>query len=151
MDSQTRLDVIGGLLAITLGGILQTVLIPRYVDEDLDLRLPVSAMPSLVSLLLIFFGSLMIVSGLVKLRQPSAKRKFAFDGDVGMSMVVFAILACGVAALHVLPYLVVTPIMVLALGCLFGRLSFYRVLLIGAGAPVTLYFLAWFGLERVLP
>ena len=142
-------DLVGGLLAAGFGLAMLVWLVPNYVEEDADLRLPVSTMPTLVAWLLVGLGTLQAIisqttnSALHETDAPSSEgRKFVgLIGLMGLASV----------ALIWLPYLVVAPVLLGCFAWAFGQ--FRPVLFLGLVtlAPLSIYLIVTFGFDRVLP
>ena len=146
-----KLDIIGGVLIATLGVLLLVWLIPNYVEEDEDLRLPVSVAPTVVAIALLTAGCfLAIVAWLKKDEGESAATLFPQRELLGISYVVGTV-ALSTFAMQYVPFVVVMPVTLLMLMIYYGAFTPVRFLLTATIGPGLVYLVVYQLFERVLP
>ncbi len=149
---QIRQDAVGGALSLALGLCLLFWLIPRWVEPDDDLRLPVSLMPQIVAVGFMLCGAAMLTRGALASRRGSGPATDGFaQGEVrGLVLMILVLLAAtlGFQAFH---FLVVAPAVIAVSMWMFGPIRPVDVVLTSAFGPILIWILATQFLGRVLP
>lgn len=147
-----RQDALGGALSLALGTCLLFWLIPRWVEPDEDLRLPVSLMPQIVAVGFVLCGGAMLIRGALAPRSRSDQAAGGFaEGEFrGLALMILVLLAAtlGFQALH---FLVVAPAIIAASMWMFGPIRPVGLVLTSAIGPILIWVLSTHVLGRVLP
>ena len=144
-------DLVGGGLVFVFGILLLVWLIPGYVEEDPDLRLPVATMPKVVAVLLICFGLVQAILGCRKMGLKLDSEKFPNQREVATIAGLLLFISVATAALSFIPYLVIGPILIAFLAWAYspaGPVKIIKIAVIGSGA---IYLIIRYLFERLLP
>jgi hypothetical protein len=144
-------DLVGGGLVIVFGILLLVWLIPGYVEEDPDLRLPVATMPKVVAVLLIGFGLIQAILGYRKLGLELDGEKFPNQREVVTIAGLLLFISVATAAMAYLPYLVVGPALIAFLAWTYSPAGPIRILKTAVVGSVTIYLIIRYLFERLLP
>lgn len=149
---QIRQDALGGALSLALGTCLLFWIIPRWVEPDADLRLPVSLMPQIVAIGLVLCGSAMLIRDALASRRESERATggFAQREFRGLVLMILVLLAAtlGFQTFH---FLVVAPAIVAVSMWMYGPIRPASLVLTSAIGPILIWVLATHVLGRVLP
>ena len=142
-------NFVGGVLFAALGLLMLLWAIPYHVEPDPDLRLPVATMPKVVAVLFMLLGGLLAFKAVVgtvsvKPEKPSS------EPNAARMLGVFGLIAAATMAMIWLPYLVVMPVLAVALALVFGSRRLTRIVPV-AFAPVLIFLFVRYGFERFLP
>lgn len=149
---QIRQDALGGALSVALGTCLLFWIIPRWVEPDADLRLPVSLLPQVVAVGFVICGAAMLIRDALASRRESKRATGGFaQGEFrGLALMILVLLAAtlGFQSLH---FLVVAPAIVAVSMWMFGPVRLVGLVLTSAVGPVLIWALSTHVLGRVLP
>ena len=145
-------DLLFGFLFALFGIALWFWIIPITVQEDDLLRLPVDTVPRIVAAALIGCGCLAFCKGLVgRGYDPNDSGAAVSRRDWIMSSAIFSVLLISTIAMHFVPFLIVAPVLVLALTVLFGPLKPVQAVLSATLGPGAIYLFLYVVLSRSLP
>lgn len=149
---QIRQDTLGGALSVALGACLLFWIIPRWVEPDADLRLPVSLLPQVVAVGFVICGAAMLIRDALASRREARQAMVGFaQGEFrGLALMILVLLAAtlGFQTLH---FLVVAPAIVAVSMWMFGPVRPVGLVLTSAIGPVLIWALSMHVLGRVLP
>ena len=147
-----RQDALGGAISLALGLCLLFWLIPRWVEPDEDLRLPVRLMPQIVAVGFVLCGAAMLIRGPLASRRESdrATGGFAHGEFRGLVLMILVLLAAtlGFQAFH---FLAVAPAIIAVSMWMFGPIRPVGLVLTSAIGPLLIWVLSTQVLGRVLP
>ena len=149
---QIRQDTLGGALSLALGTCLLFWMIPRWVEPDADLRLPVSLLPQVVAAGFVICGAVMLIRDALESRRESEQATGGFaQGEFrGLALMILVLLAAtlGFQTLH---FLVVAPAIIAVSMWMYGPVRPVSLVLTSAIGPVLIWVLSTNVLGRVLP
>lgn len=155
MRPDTKRDLVGGLLAAAFGGMLLVWGIPLHVQEDMDLRLPVSTMPKIVAVLFVLVGLVQVIRALRVSRLARVPDEPATVGLAGEPLArvasVFGMMAAAALAMRWLPFLAVMPPLMFGLALFYGGGGLLRPIFVAALAPTAVYVVVRHGFAMLLP
>ncbi|MDE0697913.1 MAG: hypothetical protein OXH76_18995 [Boseongicola sp.] len=147
-----RQDALGGALGLALGMCLLFWLIPRWVEPDEDLRLPVSLVPQIVAVGFVLCGAAMLIRATLAPRGKPGQATGGFaPGEFrGLTLMILVLLVAtlGFQALH---FLVVAPAIIAVSMWMFGPIRPVGLVLTSAIGPILIWVLSTHVLGRVLP
>ncbi len=149
---QIRHDTLGGALGVALGTCLLFWIIPRWVEPDADLRLPVRLLPQVVAAGFVICGAAMLIRDALASRRESEQATGGFaQGEFrGLALMILVLLAA-ILGFQTLHFLVVAPAIVAVSMWMYGPVRPVSLVLTSAVGPVLIWVLSTHVLGRVLP